>query len=50
MAVLFCVLCAFSQTLSNVIMKKLTNVGPLTIVAGKFFVTLLITLPIVAHR
>ena len=49
-ATMICVLSALSHALSNVIIKKLENVGPFTIVAVRFMMILLVTAPIVVYR
>ena len=50
MGIFLCILSALFHTLSNIVMKKLVNVGPSTIVASKFLVILMVVLPVVRYR
>ena len=50
MSVALCVLGALSHTVSNIVIKKLIDVGPFTVVAGRFLVMLMAVVPLVIYR
>ena len=50
LSIFLCVLASMSLQISNTIFKKLDNVGPYTIAAGRFLVMLIVILPVVKYR